>query len=507
MAFFGLQNKTYNGEAIEIQCNIHQGFPSFDITGLADEIIKESKDRIRASIRAEGLRFPQETILVNLSPPSFKKTGTSFDLPIALSILFGKSAITENIISLGELDLNGRILKTPGSESILINACFKRCSIVVVPKDNAISEKDKEYYLNHYKMRILECSCLQEAFDGILDALNELEDGENNLDDLRASTPLFDDKIDTNPLSGDTKLKHPFEGIIGLKTEKEALAVAIAGGHNLLFFGGRGVGKSMLLERCQNLKSKLDEKTEHEREKIYSVFNRFDDNKVRCLYLDTSGKNSVFQERDNPPEILLYHGGSVIIDEITKLDEKTISTLQSVNDTGLLRLKKDLTYPLRFNVLGSFNPCPCGALGSKNSVCYCSENKISAHLKNIASPLISRFDIVTAVKEADFLHDDENGFDDIEERIENARVRMFERYKDDADIRLNGDIAVFNRSAERIRKAYMYFPESESPREALLYYGVALTLADLDDSDEIKPIHREKALLLKVKSPREYFTR
>lgn len=509
MNFYSLINKGYSGELITLQCTSHQGFPSFDITGLADSVIKESKDRIREALRNSGFHFPHEAILINLLPQNLEKTGTTLDLGIALTLLFQKTDVSLKVFTLGELDLNGNILPTPGIENAM--ECAKKigAKVLIVSCD---AEIDKKYQFNGKpSLTIIQAKNIGEAFDCLLDVVNSIsEDEENNDDTTTDDNNLkleFVNKPNDFSSSANSELdEKPFKGIIGLKAEKEALAIAVAGGHNLILFGSKGVGKTLLLSRIPYLLPTLDDKTKTELSRIRSCFDLYGEEKSTVTYIDGSNKNSLFQSNGAKyPEILLSHGGIAVLDEITNFDEKLLSLLRSIHDSGTLTLKNKETFPLRLSLIGAMNPCPCGNRGSKNSPCNCSENRIRTHLKNIQTPLLSRFDEVYPIEEASFMDDDESGFDDIKTRIERARERQYKRYENEKYIRLNGDLGIYTSNDDTIKKAFMYFPESENPRDALLHYGVALTIADLDDADEIAPLHIQKSRLLKVNSVERYY--
>lgn len=505
MNFYSLINKGYNGELITLQCTVHQGFPSFDITGLTDSVIKESKERIREALRLSGFHFPHEAILINLLPQTLEKSGTTLDVAIALCLLFQKTEMTFNVLALGELDLHGNILNVPGCENSIELAKKINADVVVLPNGSEIDKKCQ------FPFTLITASNIGEAFDNLLDFVNTHQDAENSSENNTSSIngetfTLNSQTYEEENSENDETTLHPFSGIIGLKAEKEALAIAIAGGHSLLLFGSKGVGKTLLLSRIKYLLPPLDEKTQNENAKIRATFDLYGKNKGEIVEIDSNNKSTVFANTsDKNPEILLANGGVVILDEITNLDEKTLSLLRSIHDVGHLTIKGKERFPLRFSLIGAMNPCPCGNRGSRRSVCNCSENRINAHLKNINTPLLSRFDEVYPIEEASFLEEDDSGFDDIVKRIEKARTRQYKRYESSTKIRVNGDLAIYGCDEKTMKRAFMYFPESENPRDALLHYGIALTLSDLDDNDEIEPLYVEKAKLLKVDNISRYY--
>lgn len=485
MQIYGIINNNYEGECINVQCSSHPGFPSFEISGLADSIVKEAKERVREGIRASGFRFPQESILISLAPSGIHKTGSALDLPIALSVLFAKSSTALRVLAHGEVDLNGNILQSPGAENAILNAEKLSCHAVVLS-----GKEDRVVKKKQFPFCIIYAKTLESASNAVIDIIND----ENF--DYSDKTGL--DKAPSNSLT------NPFKGIIGLNNEKEILTAAIAGGHNVLFFGPKGIGKTMLITRAEKLIAEGDDTTKEELSRIRSCFNLFPENKGNVMYLND--KDSITKKGGELPEILLSHSAAVIADEITNINENVLSVIRDIQDKGKLTVSKRGTFPLRFSFIAAMNPCPCGALGSKRTPCNCPQNRIQAHLKNISSTLLTRFSAVYDVQEADYVHDNDMYFSDAQDRINNAIKRMERRYADFPCVHRNADIMREGINRDVLEKAFMYFPESENPREALVTYSFALTLADLDDSD-IKPIHTEKARFYRIKDILSHYTR
>ena len=484
MKIYGIINNNYEGKHINVQCSSHPGFPSFEISGLADSIVKESKERVRESIRASGFRFPQESVLISLLPSGIHKTGSALDLPIALAVLFSKSNTHLSVLAHGEIDLNGNILPSPGTENAILNAGRLSCHAVVLygKEDNVVKNQDYPFYT-------VEATTLESAANALINIINE-----GNFESLSSNN--------TNPSSA--LLSNPFKGIIGLNNEKEILTAAIAGGHNALFFGQRGIGKTMLIGRTERLIGITDKQTTQELSKIRACFNLYPDDKGKVMYLND--KDSLVKKGNELPEILLSHSAAVVADEITNMNENTLSIIRDIQDKGTFTVLKRGSFPLRFSFIAAMNPCPCGALGSKRTPCKCAASKIQAHIKNITSTLLSRFSAVSEVQEADYIHDDDSFLSDAVDRINNAVKRMNKRYSDFPNVHKNADIMREGTNREVLEKAFMFFPESENPRDALILYSFALTLADLDDSP-IQPIHTEKARLYRVKDIMSYYAR
>lgn len=486
MQFYGIINKNYEGMCINVQCTSHQGFPSFEISGLADNIVKESKERVRECIRASGFRFPQESILISLAPSGIHKTGSALDLPIALSILFSKSDVNIKVMALGEVDLNGDVLPVPGESNALLNAEKQKCHVAILHGDEESTTKNTTY-----PFYVIKAKTLQSVSNSLISIINEAS---------------FDE-LDENANENTTNIQdtsNPFSGIIGLNSEKELITAAIVGGHSVLLFGPKGVGKTMLLGRVKGLLPLCDEKERDELSRIRACFALYPVNKGDVIYL--TNRDPLLKKDNELPEILLSHSGVVIADEITNLDEKTLFTIREILDKGTFTVLKNGTFPLRFSFIGAMNPCPCGALGSKRTPCTCAPNKIQAHLRNITGPLLSRFSAVYDVREADYLHDNDSYFSDAKDRIKIALERMKKRYLAFPNIHRNADLVRDNTNREAFEKAFMLFPESENPRDALSLYSLALTLSDLDDS-EIKPIHVEKARMYRIKDIYNHYER
>lgn len=486
-----------DGTLVTIEATIANGMPSFDIVGLPDASVKESKERIKASFKSSNSDLYRKKIVVNLAPASLKKEGSLFDLPIALSIVgcekeFNKQ-LTETSIFIGEMALTGEIRGVSGVLPIVISAFEQGIENVFLPpanaKEAAIVEGINIYPVKHYT-----------------DAVRHLC-GEEKIEPYISSESTHD--------SPENLYNIDFADVKGQEDTKRALLVAAAGNHNMIMIGAPGSGKTMIAKRIPTILPPLSFEESLEVTKIYSVAEALSDENpliterpfrqihhtVSTVSITGGGKNP------KPGELSLSHRGILFMDELPEFRRDALETLRQPLEDGhitVTRVSGSATYPCKVMIVASMNPCPCGFYSSPVKQCTCTSTQISRYLKKISGPLLDRIDIHVDVPSVEY--DDLSKSKSkttsavLKAQVLKAREIQKKRYKDYGFL-TNSEIPsslidLFCELGEEekalMKSAYESLGLSARANSRIL--KVARTIADLDESENIKCEHLAEAI-------------
>lgn len=474
-----------------VEVHLANGLPAFSTVGLPETAVKESKDRVRGAIINAGFEFPAKRITVNLSPADLPKTGSRFDLPIALGILVASGQISAQRIDehefVGELALDGQLRRVSG---VLPTALASQKSLrqLILPSLNA-----------------------QEA--GLIFKGNSLH-GDHLLQVcyyLAGQKELPPCVAPPGPINPKKPLD--FSDVKGQQQAKRALEVAAAGGHSVLFVGPPGTGKSMLATRLPSIMPELSESEALESAAIQSVaagldefeFSNWRERPFRQPHHSISsaalvGGGSV----PKPGEISLAHKGILFLDELTEFSRATLEQLREPLETGVIhiaRAAQKVTYPAQFMLIAACNPCVCGFFGDNTDRCQCSAASIERYRGKLSGPLLDRLDMHVSLHRVSILelqNNDELGESSstILNRVENARCRQIKRQKV-----LNSQLASkpleFHCSLDPKSKAFIELASERLQLSARAYHRIlrlARTIADLSNSVDINQHHLGEAI-------------
>lgn len=484
------------GIPVEVEVDAGNGLPAFDLVGLADTAVKEARDRVRAAIKNSGRSVPARKITANFAPADVKKEGSSFDLPLAIGVLVCTGQLLNDgngAVFLGELSLDGTLRRINGVLPILISAKEKGFTKFVIPYDN----RAEASYVSGTETYA--AKNLKEVIDH-LSGLSPLEKIENRDYSVASDNRAYD---------ADLSL------VKGQKTAKRALEIAVSGGHNVLFVGAPGTGKSMLAKCIPTIMPDMTFEEALETTKIHSVAGVLSDEEgivVKRPFRSPHHTASTVSltgggSKVKPGEISLAHNGVLFLDEMPEYSRSSLEALRQPLEDGYITVSRAagaVRYPANFILCGSMNPCPCGNFGSENKVCTCSPAQIAKYKAKISGPLLDRIDVQVQVDEVKYteLSSDEKSetSETVRLRVNRTRQIQRERFKNE-NVKTNADMGerqmaeycVLSRECEQILKA-AYDRLHLSPRARSRIIKVARTIADMSLSENIRPEHILEAI-------------
>ncbi|MCK4412392.1 MAG: YifB family Mg chelatase-like AAA ATPase [Candidatus Eisenbacteria sp.] len=491
---------------VRVEVDLAAGaFPGLVLVGLPDTAVRESRERIVAALRNQGLRYPDRKITVNLAPAGLRKAGVSFDLPIAIALLVASGQAPPErlgeLVWAGELSLEGRIRSIRGSLSMAVSERKRRRPrTLVLPRGNGAEAAAAQ------GVPVSEVGALREVVRLLLEGPAGFR---------VPAVPAGRQALPRPPALG-----ADLADVRGQTAARRALEVAAAGGHNLLFIGSPGTGKSMLAERLPGIQPPMSQEEQLEATMVYSAAGLLPPGSGLLAQRPFRAPHHTVTRAGmigggsppRPGEISLAHRGVLFLDELPEFRREVLEALRQPLESGavaIVRASQSVRFPCRFQMIAAMNPCPCGRRLDPRGGCRCTPRMVANYLGRVSGPLIDRIDLHIEMATVRFrqisLTQPSEDSATVAGRAAAAWQRQQERFAGHPRVRLNAEMglpeirehcSLRRRSLGLLRMAMSRL--NLSPRGYHRILRLSRTIADLGESDEIEEAHVAEAVSYRV---------